>query len=87
MLFETILIFSLFLVSFFFIGLPIIRLIKLLIPIKRDPLKDARVRLEVAKTEAEAAKLNKEAEKVYSQLYAEALDDDEVSEKEGSRKL
>lgn len=91
MLFESILIFLLLVVSFFLIGLPLIKLIKILIPPKRDPLQEAKVRLEVAQKEAAAARLNKEAEKVYSNLYAETLEEDDDEEetvpvKKGSRK-
>lgn len=92
MLFESLLFFILAVTCFFLIVLPAIQILKKLFPPKRDALEEAKVRLGIAQKEAEAARLNKEAEKVYSNLYAETLveeDDDEeenVTVKKGSRK-
>ena len=44
-------------------------------PEKRDPVKEAKLRLEVARADAEAAKLNKETEKVYEEIYQDVLDE------------
>lgn len=63
--------------GFFFVGIPLYKIVKNILPKKRDPLKEARERLEIAHKEAEAAKLNKEAEKLYDQMYSETLDDQE----------
>lgn len=60
----------------FFVGIPLIKIIKMLLPSRRDSLKEAQERLEIARKEAEAARLNKEAEKVYSEIYEEVLEDD-----------
>lgn len=78
--FEGLLILLLFGASLLFLGLPLFKLVRLLLPKKTDPVGEAQERLEVAKKEAEAARLNKEAEKVYSQLYAEVLEDDNNEE-------
>lgn len=63
--------------AIFFVGIPLAKLVKLMIPVKKDPVAEAKVRLEVARKEAEAARLNKETEKVYSHLYEEVLQEDE----------
>ena len=61
----------------FFVGIPLIKIIKMMLPSRRDSLREAQERLEVARKDAEAARLNKEAEKVYSEIYEEVLEDDE----------
>ncbi len=72
----------------FFVGIPLIKIIKMMLPSpKRDSLKEATERLEVARKEKEAARLNKETEKVYSEIYDEILEDDGLLEKESDRKL
>lgn len=81
--FEGILILIMLASAIFFIGIPLAKLVKLMLPVKKDPIGDAKERLEVARAEAEAARLNKETEKVYSHLYEEALQEDE---EEGERK-
>ncbi len=73
--FEGVLLLLLFGVTIFAIGIPAVKLFKLLFPPKRDSLQEAQERLEAAKKEAQAARLNKEVEKVYSELYEEVLDD------------
>lgn len=71
----------------FFVGIPLIKLIKMMRPSpKRDSLKEAAERLEQARKEAEAARLNKEAEKVYSEIYSEILEDDDLEKKSDRRK-
>lgn len=62
----------------FFIGLPLAKLAKRVMPAKkRNALAEAKEKLEMARIEVEAARLNKEAEKVYGEMYQEALQDDE----------
>lgn len=85
MAFELILIMTALGIGTFLIGIPSYKLIKSMIPQKRNPLAEAKIRLEQARLEAEAAKLNKETEKVYENLYKDVLEDDS-SEKE-QRKL
>ena len=75
--FEGVLLLLLFGVTVFAIGIPAVKLFRLMFPSKRDSLKEAQERLEIARKEAEAARLNKEAEKVYSEIYEEVLDDNE----------
>jgi hypothetical protein len=77
MLFEELIVLLLLGSGVFLIGVPFYRLIRKLIPHKRDPLKEAQERLEQARLEVEAARLNKEAEKLYSQMYDESLDDND----------
>lgn len=79
--FEGILLLLLFGITIFAIGIPTVKLFKLMLPHKRDSLKEAQERLEVARKEAAAARLNKEVEKVYSEIYEEVLEE-EVEQKE-----
>jgi hypothetical protein len=80
MLFEDILLLLGLGASIFLIGIPFYKLVRAVIPERRDPVKEAKIRLETAKADAEAAKLNKEAEKVYEGLYNEALEDETTTE-------
>jgi hypothetical protein len=43
---------------------------------RRDPLAEARERLRIANLEAEAARVNREADRVYEHLYEETMADD-----------
>jgi hypothetical protein len=54
-------------------GVPIVRYLKVMPWRRRDPLAEAKERLRIAKLEAEAARLNREAEKIYENLYEETL--------------
>lgn len=80
LVFESVLVFLLIGITLFMVGIPMIKLIKMLLPTRRDPVGEAQERLEIAKKEAEAARLNKETEKVLDQLYQETLEDDETLE-------
>lgn len=73
-------------IGVFMIGLPTYKLIRSVIPAKRNPLKEAQERLELARLEAEAAKLNKKTEKVYEDIYHETLEEDDI-ENEKHRRL
>ena len=42
----------------------------------RDPLADAQERLRIARLEAETARVNRETERIYDDLYKEALEDE-----------
>jgi len=85
MLFEDILLALAASVAIFMIGLPTYKLFRLLSPPKRDPVAEAKERLEKARLEAEAARLEKETEKVYHDLYQDVLEDDSDSEKHNRR--
>jgi hypothetical protein len=63
-------------VVFLFALRPIMRLVKAAPWRRRDPLAEAQERLRVAQLEAEAARVNRQADKIYEQLYGEALADD-----------
>jgi hypothetical protein len=70
----------------FFVGVPVVKFIKQITPHKRNPLAEAKERLELARLEAEAARVNKEAEKLYGEMYQEALEDEEqVQQQEKSK--
>jgi hypothetical protein len=75
MLFEQLLIFVAIFLAIFMIGIPLIKLVRALIPVKKDPLVEARIRLEVARKEAEAARLNQETDKIYNQICNDIVDD------------
>lgn len=79
--FEGLLVLLLFLTTVFMVGIPAWKMVRVLFPKKRDSLEEAKVRLEVAKKEAQAAKLNKETEKVYSEIYEDVLEDEESDRK------
>lgn len=89
LLFEELLILLAGGFSIFLIGIPGYKLFRSLIPPKRDPLKEAQERLKQARLDAEAAKLNKETQHLYDQMYHEVLEDEDslTSENKESRKL
>lgn len=87
MWFQDLLLLLLLASSIFLIGIPLFKLVRLLLPKKtRNPLADAKVRLEQAKLEVEAARLDKERDKLYNQLYEEALQDDSEIQQQEKRK-
>lgn len=86
MLFEDILLLLGLGAGVFFIGIPLYKIVRIILPQKRDPVKEAKQRVEVARADAEAAKLNKEAEKIYEELYSDVLDDNKTTN-ENRRKL
>lgn len=75
--FEGLLMLIMLASAIFFVGIPLAKLVKLMIPVTKDPVAEAKVRLEVAQKEIEAARLNKETEKIYSHLYEDVLQDNE----------
>ena len=79
MWFEQLMLLLLLASSVFLIGIPLFKLVGRLIPKKRDPLAEARARFEQAQLEVEAARLDKEREKLYNKMYTEALQDEEAS--------
>jgi hypothetical protein len=86
MLFEDMLLLLTLVSSVFFIGIPVWKLIRAVVPKKRDPVAEAKVRLATAKADAEAARLNKETEKVYEEIYQDVLEDDETNNEETNRR-
>jgi hypothetical protein len=87
LIFENLLLILVIVVGVYFIGIPSYRLYRTVVPPKKDPLKEAKLRLEQARLEAEAAKLNKETEQVYNNLYKDVLDDDSNEEEKHTRRL
>lgn len=83
MLLEDILLFLLIGGGVFLIGIPFYKLIRAVVPNRRNPVQEAKERLEQARLELEAAKVNKEVEKVYENLYSDVTED----ETENRRKL
>ena len=83
---EQLMILLLLASSIFLIGIPLFKLVRQLIPKKRNPLAEARVRLEQTRLEVEAAKLDKEREKLYNKMYDEALQDEENETKQQEKR-
>jgi hypothetical protein len=83
MLLEDILILLLMGSGIFLIGIPLFKLVRAVVPNNRNPVKEAKERLEQARLELEAAQVNKEVEKVYENLYSDVSED----ETENRRKL
>jgi hypothetical protein len=86
MLFQDLLLLMLLASGVYFIGVPLAKLVRTLIPKKRDPLAEAKERLEQARLEAEAARLNKEAEKLYEKMYTETLQEEDVEENQQEKR-
>lgn len=88
--FEGILLALLVGIGILMVGVPLVKVFRIMFPKKTDSVKEARERLEIARKEREAARLNKEAEKVYSELYNEALEEtsleDEFLKEESDRR-
>jgi hypothetical protein len=59
-----------------FVAIPIARLVKVASSRPKDALAEAQERLRMAQRDAEAARVNREAERIYEQLYDEALAED-----------
>ncbi len=81
MLFEDLLLLIGLACFVFLIGIPVYKLIRLVLPGKRNPLKEAQERLQMARLEAEAARLNKEAEQLYDSLYQDSIEDEHDSDR------
>jgi len=86
MLLEDILLLILAGSGVFFIGIPFYKLLRRIVPEKRNPVKEAQERLEQARLELEAARLNKEIEKTYETMYDESLNENDT-ENSNRRKL
>lgn len=69
MLIEDLLILITVGVAIYFVIFPSVKFIRLLLPKRYDPVKEARFRLDTAKQELEAARLDKETEHVYEEIY------------------
>ncbi len=80
MWFEDLLLLALLASGVFLIGIPLYKIVRYLIPQKKNPLADAKERLEQARLEVEAARLDREREKLYNQMYTEALEEQEETE-------
>lgn len=86
MWFEQLLLLMLLASSVFLIGIPLFKLVRALIPKKRNPLAEAQERLQQTRLEVEAARLEKEREKLYNKMYEEALQEDETEIQQEKRK-
>lgn len=80
MLIENILFLILGGSALFFLGIPVVQLYNRLVPKKRNTLAEAKERLEQARLDAEAARLNKETDKIYNDLYEDVLREDDEDE-------
>lgn len=67
------------------VGWPVIRLLQSASTLRRrDPLAEAKARLKAAQLEAEAAKLNREADRIYERIYDETLTKDDDGRDRGA---
>ncbi len=82
MWFEDVMLLLLLVSCTFLIGLPIYKFVKMVKPSKRNALAEAKERLEQARVEIEAARLNKETEKLYDSMYQESLENEEEIQQE-----
>ncbi len=55
------------------IARPAYKLYRRIVPAERDPVSEAKERLETARKQAEAARLNKEADHIIEEMYDEEL--------------
>lgn len=70
----------------FLIVIPIFKFIKAVLPPpKRNALAEAKERLEQARIEVEAAKLNKQVEKMYEEMYQDTLEPEESNKQENRK--
>lgn len=70
----------------FLIVIPIFKFIKAILPPpKRNPLAEAKERLEQARIEVEAAKLNKQVEKMYEEMYQDTLEPEDSNKQENHK--
>lgn len=70
----------------FLIIIPIFKFIKAVLPPrKRNPLNEAKERLDQARLEVEAAKLNKQIEKMYEEMYQDTLEDEDKIKQENHK--
>jgi hypothetical protein len=87
MLFEDIMLLILLGSGVFLVGIPFYKLVRTVVPRKKNPLADAKERLEQARLEVEAARLDKERERLYNKMYDEALQEqDETETKQQEKK-
>lgn len=90
MLFEDLLMLLLIWGGIFFVGIPIFKFIMSVIPKmaakKQSSLEEAKQRFATAQADAEAAKLNKQTEKLYDEIYKETLENETEDEAENNRK-
>jgi len=66
------------------VGVPLVRFLKVIPWRRKDPLAEAHERLRRAKIEAEVARVNREAEKIYEGLYEETLAEDRSAASAGA---
>jgi len=75
MLLEDILLAAAIGIAVLLFGLPLVRFLKAAQWRQKDPLAEAKERLRIAQLEAEAARVNREAERIYEKLYEDTLTD------------
>jgi hypothetical protein len=63
-----------------FVGWPLYLFAHRLSRRKGDPLAEAHERLRIAQVEAETARVNRETERIYDEMYKETLEPSEPSE-------
>lgn len=76
MLLEDLFLFAFVIGISVLIGRPAFKLYRRFVPAKRNPVAEAKEHLEHVRMEAEAARLNKEAEHIVESMYEETLNED-----------
>lgn len=88
MLFEVILMWIAIFSATFLIGIPLFQLIRAVLPKReKNPLVEAKARLNRAILEAEAAKINKQTDELYDGLYKETLAENEATDETTHRRI
>lgn len=87
MLFEDLLWLAALASGVFFIGIPVYQFLRMSLPQRKNPVAEAKLRLAAAKAEAEAARLNKETEKLYEDIYHDLLEDDTTNNENDRRRI
>ena len=82
MWFEDIMVLALIASGVFLIGIQTFKFLRAITPKKTNNLVEAKERLEQARLDAEAARLNKEVEKLYEEMYDDSLQDEEKKQQE-----
>lgn len=78
--FEGLMILMMLGIGVVFVGLPLYKLGQKLLPSNPNPVKQAKKRLAAAKADLEAVRINHETDRLYDNLYREAIEDENSEE-------
>jgi len=86
LLFEELLILLTMGAGVLLVGVPLWKILRAIVPAKRNALAEAKERLEKARIDIEAARLDKETSELYDKMYKEVLEDEEAASEEAEAK-